>query len=105
MKLDKNQLKNLIDDTKAGGGNTDDLEGLLAEVEEEEGRSNPHPVVKGRDDRLAAAGEDLDAKLEEKREQAEKSEGECMICHEGPRTLYAGTCDSCFRDWMLSVLT
>jgi len=44
--------------------------------------------------------------LEEKRAQSTIERGtdlECMICHEKFDQLISGTCESCFREWMLSV--
>jgi len=40
VKLNKSQLQALIDETKVNGGNTEELEGLLQEVEAEEGQTN-----------------------------------------------------------------
>lgn len=93
VRMTRGELADLIDQVKANGGNAEDLEGLLAEVT----HSKPGPP--------RAKAEDVEARLEDLREQAEVSQGECMICHQGPAKLYAGTCDPCFTSWMLSVIT
>ena len=43
LRLDKGQLNDLIENTKANGGNSEELEGLLSEVEAEERQTKPGP--------------------------------------------------------------
>jgi len=46
--------------------------------------------------------------LEEKRAQSQVEHGtdlECMICHNKVDTLISGTCEVCWREWMLSTKT
>jgi len=43
IRLNKGQLNDLIENAKANGGNSEELEGLLAEVEAEEGQTRPGP--------------------------------------------------------------
>ena len=50
VKMNKSQLMTLIDETKANGGDSEELEGLLQEVEAEEGQTNqwrPRPRRRG----------------------------------------------------------
>ena len=104
VRLNKVQLNDLIENVKANNGDPSKLEGLLREVEEEEEASNPSRAKKEKLG-LKVGKAELDAKLEEAKEEAEKTEGECMICQRGPTTLYAGTCDDCFREWILATMT
>jgi len=43
IRMNKSQLMTLINETRVNGGNTEELEGLLQEVEEEEGTARPEP--------------------------------------------------------------
>uniref|UniRef100_A0A6H1Z759 Uncharacterized protein n=1 Tax=viral metagenome TaxID=1070528 RepID=A0A6H1Z759_9ZZZZ len=43
LRLDKGQLNDLIENVKANGGNSEELEGLLSEVEAEERQTKPGP--------------------------------------------------------------
>ena len=48
VKMNKSQLQTLIEETRVNGGNTAELEGLLQEVEAEEGQNNQERPRPGR---------------------------------------------------------
>jgi len=102
VRLTKKELIELIESTKDAGCDTACLRGLLAEVEEED-----------RLKKAARLGVPLKAKpeemtteeyIEELRQQSVIEHGtdlECMICHDKFDHLISGTCEVCFREWML----
>jgi len=102
VRLSKKELIDLIESTEAAGCDTVCLRGLLAEVEEEE-----------RLKKAARLGVPLKAKPEEMtteeriealRQQSTIEYGtdlECMMCHDKFDHLISGTCEVCFREWML----
>jgi len=103
VRLSKNELIDLIESTEAASCDAACLRGLLAEVEEEE-----------RIEKSARLGIPPEARpeemtieeyLAEKRGQSHVEHGtdlECRICHDKFDHLISGTCEVCFRGWMLS---
>ena len=92
VRLSKNELVKLIEAQEAAGTDATELRSLLAEVEQDK-----HTVI-GR----TANDEEY---LAEKCAQVEIEHGtdlECMICHQKFDHLISGTCEVCFRGWMLS---
>ena len=92
VRLSKNELVELIEAQEAAGTDATELRSLLAEVEQDE-----HFVIGSRpnDDDYVA----------EKRGQSQVEHGtdlECMICHGKFDHLLSGTCEACFRKWVLS---
>lgn len=107
VRLSRAGLNGLIDNVRASGGDPSELLGLLAEIEAEEAvEETSHNPIRAEKKKLPlkVGAAELDARIEEAREEVEQTEGECMICQKGPVTLYAGTCEDCFREWMLSVM-
>lgn len=103
VRLSKKELIDLIESTEAASCDAACLRGLLAEVEEEERRRQPArrevPL------RVEPGEMTIEEYLAEKRAQSEIEYGtdlECMICHDKFDHLIAGTCEVCFREWMLS---
>ncbi len=41
----------------------------------------------------------------QKEKEAERSHGECAICHKPNMDLYAGACQTCFREWVKSTIS
>ena len=100
VRLSKKELIDLIEETEAAGNDTTELRSLLAEVEErrwQPARREAPPE--------ARPGEmTTEEYLAEKRDQTEIEYGtglECMICHDKFDHLLSGTCEVCFREWML----
>ena len=92
LRLSKNELLELIEAQEAAGTDATELRSLLAEVEQDE-----HFVIgpRANDDDYVA----------EKRGQSQVEHGtdlECMICHQKFDQLISGTCEACFRKWVLS---
>jgi len=92
LRFNKKELLKLIEVQEVAGTDTTELKSLLVEVEQDE-----HIVI-GR----TASDDDYVA---EKRGQSQVEHGtdlECMICHDKFDQLISGTCEACFREWMLS---
>ncbi|MBA7516361.1 hypothetical protein ES705_08409 [subsurface metagenome] len=86
----------MIADIEARGGDAEELKKMRAEI------SNSKWLVK----HAKPLGEE--EYLEEKRAQSQVEHGtdlECMICHNKVDTLVSGTCEVCWREWMLSTKT
>lgn len=93
LRFNKKELLKLIEVQEASGTDATELKSLLAEVEQGE----EHIVIAPR-----ANDEEY---LAEKRAQIEIEYGtdlECMICHQKFDQLFSGTCEVCFRKWVLS---
>ena len=92
LRFNKKELAKLIESTEAVGTDATELRSLLAEVEQDE-----EHIVMG----SQSSDEEY---LAEKRAQTEIEYGtdlECMICHDKFDHLLSGTCEVCFREWML----
>ena len=98
VRLSKKELIKLIEETEAAGNDTTELRGLLAEAEE----WHWQPARLG-----VPTGEmTIEEYLAEKRGQSSIEYGtglECMICHNKFGHLLSGTCEVCFREWMLGI--
>ncbi|GAH77257.1 unnamed protein product [marine sediment metagenome] len=95
LKLTVKETNDLADEIERGGGNSDSLRAAINDV------NNPG---NGRSPVLATNIGDEEY-LAEKRAQTQAEEGtdlECMICHEKFDHLLSGTCEVCWREWMLS---
>jgi len=93
LRFNKKELLKLIEAQEAAGTDATELRSLLAEVEQGE----EHVVI-------ARAGNDDDY-VAEKRGQSQIEHGtglECMVCHDKFDHLISGTCEACFRKWVLS---
>ena len=97
VRLSKKELIDLIEITEQTGGDATQLREFLELVEndaQQHGASN-HLKEKLSDEEY----------LKEKRDQSQVEHGtdlECMICHQKFDHLISGTCEVCFRGWMLS---
>jgi len=104
VRLSKKDLIDLIESTEAAGCDTDCLRGLLGEVEEEERRRQPARLEVLPKVRLGEMP--TEEHLEELRQQSYIEQGkdlECMICHDKFDHLLSGTCEACFREWLLTI--
>ena len=94
LKLNVKEANNLADEIEQNGGNADSLRGAINDVNNP---GNGHSSV-------PAANIGDEEYLAEKRAQVEIEYGtdlECMICHDKFDHLLCGTCEVCFREWML----
>lgn len=95
LKLSVKEANDLADEMEKGGGNADGLRAAIADV------SNPG----NGNTRVPAGRAGTEEYLAEKRSQTEIEHGtelECMICHDKFEHLLSGTCENCWRGWMLS---
>ena len=89
---DANDLAALIEEKD---GNADNLRAALSDMGNPGNNRSSVPAADIGDEEYLA----------EKRAQAEIEHGtdlECMICHDKFEHLLSGTCEGCFREWMLS---
>ena len=94
LKLTVKEANDLADEIDNGGGNSDGLRAAINDV------SNPG---NGRTS-IPATNVTDEEWLEEKRAQSTIEKGtdpECMMCHDQFDHLISGTCEVCFREWML----
>ena len=94
LKLSVKEANDLADEIERGGGNADSLRAAINDVE------NPG------NGRFAIPATDIgdEEYLAEKRGQTEIEYGtdlECMTCHDKFDHLLSGTCEDCFREWVL----
>ena len=93
LRFNKKELLKLIEVQEAAGTDATELRSLLAEVEQDEEHIVIDPQVNDEE------------YLAEKRGQSQVEHGtdlECMICHQKFDQLLSGTCEVCFRNWVLS---
>jgi len=94
LKLTVKEANGLADKIENGGGNADGLRSAINDVNNPgNGRSSLPATNIGDEEYLA-----------EKRAQTEIEHGtdlECVICHDKFDHLLSGTCEVCFREWML----
>ena len=94
LKLSVKEANGLADGIEDGGGNADSLRAAINDV------GNPG------NGRLSVPATDIgdEEHLAEKRAQTEIEYGtdlECMICRDKFDHLLSGTCEVCWREWML----
>ena len=95
LRLNLKEANELADEIERHGGNTDSLRAAISDVKNPGNHQSSVPATKLSDEEYLA----------EKRGQAEVEHGtdlECMICHDKFDHLISGTCEVCFREWMLS---
>ena len=95
LKLNIKEAKDLADEIERQGGNTDGLRAAIKDAGNPENGNTAVPAG-----RLSA-----EEYLAEKRLQTEIEHGtnlECMICQDKFDHLLSGTCENCWREWMLS---
>ena len=83
----------MIEAQEAAGTAATELRSLLAEVEQDE----EHIVIGSRPN-----DDDYVAELRGKSSIEHGTDLECMVCHQKFDELISGTCEVCFRKWMLS---
>ncbi len=94
VKLSIQEIDKMIADIEARGGDAEDLKKARVGVANHKWLEK-HAKPLGEEEYLA-----------EKRAQTEIKHGtdlECMICHDKFDHLLSGTCENCWREWMLSV--
>ncbi len=95
LKLTIKEANDLAEVIDHGGGNSD---GLRAAIKDVNNPGNGHTSI--------PASDIIDEEyIEEKRSQSSIEKGtdlECMMCHDKFDHLISGTCEVCFRDWMLA---
>ena len=102
MKLTVKEANELADQIDDGGGNSESLRAAINDVNNPE---NGHSSIPGTNTRFNPQTVSDEEYLAEKRAQTSKEEGtdlECMICHDKFDHLLSGTCEICWREWMLS---
>jgi len=95
LKLSLKDANDLADEIERQGGNTDSLRAAIADVSNPGNHRSSIPATKPSDEEYLA----------EKRAETEIEHGtdlECMICQDKFDHLLSGTCEVCFREWMLS---
>jgi len=105
VRLSTKELNELIEVTEAAEGDATELKRLLAEVIEEErlrkpGNRQEWPLA------AREGGMTTEEHVEALRQQSSIEYGkdlECMICHDKFDHLISGTCEDCFRKWMLTI--
>jgi len=92
LRFNKKELAKLIEAQEAAGTDATELRSLLAEVEQDE-----HFVIGSR-----VNDDDYVAELRGQSQVEHGIDLECMICHQKFDQLISGTCEACFRKWVLS---
>uniref|UniRef100_A0A6M3M903 Uncharacterized protein n=1 Tax=viral metagenome TaxID=1070528 RepID=A0A6M3M903_9ZZZZ len=95
MKLSVEEAKSLAGEIERNGGNAESLKTAIEQADNHENSLKSIPAEELGDEEY----------LELKRAQTKIEEGtdlECMICHDKFDHLLSGTCEVCWRDWMLS---
>ncbi|MBA7669750.1 hypothetical protein ES703_77883 [subsurface metagenome] len=92
LRFNKKELLELIEAQEAAGTDATELRSLLAEVEQDE-----HIVIGPR-----LNDDDYVAELRGQSQVEHGTDLECMICHQKFGQLFSGTCEACFRKWVLS---
>lgn len=96
LKLTIKEATDLADEIEHGGGNADSLRAAIDDVNNPENDRASIPASSTVDEEF----------LEEMRSQSTIEKGtdlECMICHDKFGHLISGTCEVCFREWMLGI--
>jgi len=93
LRLNKKELTKLIEAQEAAGTDATELRSLLSEVEQDE----EHIVIGSRPN-----DDDYVAELRGKSSIECGAGLECMMCHQKIDLLISGTCEVCFRKWVLS---
>jgi len=94
VRLSTQEIDAMIANIEAGGGDAEELKKHRAEVANHKWLAK-HEKPLGEEDYLA-----------EKRAQSKIEYGtdlECMICHDKFDHLISGTCEDCFRKWVLTI--
>lgn len=94
LKLTIKEATDLADEIESGGGNADSLRAAIKDVGNPRNSLISIPALSTTDEEW----------LEEKRAQSTIEYGtdlECMLCHDKFDHLICGTCEVCFREWML----
>ena len=92
VKLSLQEIDAMIADIEAKGGDAEELKAARAGVANHKWLAK-HPKPVGEEERMEAL-----------RQQAVIERGtdlECMICHKKFDHLLSGTCEDCFKEWML----
>jgi len=95
LKLTIKEANDLADEIERGGGNADSLRAAIKDVSNSQNSRTSIPATNITDEKY----------LEEMRAQSTIDYGtdlECMICHDKFDHLLSGTCEVCFREWMLA---
>jgi len=94
LKLTVKEANNLADEIEHGGGNADGLRTAINDVNNPGNGRTSIPATNITDEEY----------LEEMRSKSSIEHGtdlECMMCHDKFDHLICGTCEVCFRGWML----
>jgi len=94
LRLSVKEANDLVDEIERSGGNADSLKAAVEEVNNPGNRHSSVPATNITDEEY----------LEEMRSKSSIERGtdlECMMCHEKFDHLICGTCEVCFREWML----
>jgi len=95
VRLSIKEANELADEIERQGGNADSLRAAVKDVSSPGNARSSVPASNIGDEEYLA----------EKRSQSYLEHGidlECMICHGKFAQLISGTCENCWREWMLS---
>jgi len=94
LRLSVKNANDLVDEIERTGGNADSLRSAINDVNDAKNSHSSVPATNITDEEY----------LEEMRAQSTIEHGtdlECMICHDKFDHLISGTCEVCFREWIL----
>ncbi|MBA7621908.1 hypothetical protein ES703_29278 [subsurface metagenome] len=95
VRLSLKEFDELIEKVEAGGGDAEELKKRRAEVANSKWLAKVAGRPLGEEEHIA-----------ELRSQSPIERGtdlECLVCHTRVEELISGTCESCFREWALTV--
>ncbi|MBA7707935.1 hypothetical protein ES703_116819 [subsurface metagenome] len=95
LRLSVKEANELADEIERTGGNADSLRAAVKDVGNPRNSRSSIPASSTTDEEY----------LEEMRSKSSIEHGidlECMICHEKFDQLISGTCENCWREWMLA---
>ncbi len=94
LRLNIKEANDLADEIERNGGNADGLRAAINDVNNPGNGRTSIPALTATDEEW----------IEAKRSQSTIDRGaglECMMCHDKFDHLICGTCEVCFREWML----
>jgi len=95
LRLSVKDANDLVDEIERQGGNADSLRSAIKDVNDAKNGRASVPATNVSD-------EEFIAEMRAKSQIEHGTDLECMICHDKFDHLISGTCEVCFREWMLS---
>jgi len=93
IRLNIKEANHLADLIKAEGSNADSLKAAINDV-----KNGHSPVSTGK-----VSDEEHILKIRSKSTIEHGEDLECMVCHQQFDELISGTCETCFREWALTI--